>query len=267
MGAKGAVEIIFKKEIAAADGPRRRRGAPRGRVPRALREPLRRGRARLPRRRDRAAPHAPAADRRARRARDEARQEPAEEAREHPAVSAAPRSTARGRARPSASCPRPIKKLLIANRGEIALRVIRAAHEVGMRTVAVYSDADRTALHVRGAHEAVRLGARRAGGVLPLIDARARGRPDDRAPTPSTRATGSSPRTRAFARRCEARGLVFVGPPASRDARRWATRSRRAAPTAERAASRSCRARSSRTPTDAAAVARGRGEGRATRCS
>ncbi len=57
----------------------------------------------------------------------------------------------------TAPAPRPIRTLLIANRGEIALRVIRAAHEAGLRTVAVYSDADRGELHVRGAHEAVRL--------------------------------------------------------------------------------------------------------------
>jgi acetyl-CoA carboxylase biotin carboxylase subunit len=56
------------------------------------------------------------------------------------------------------SAPRPIAKLLVANRGEIALRVIRAAHEAGIRTVAVFSDADRTSLAVRAAHEAVRIG-------------------------------------------------------------------------------------------------------------
>lgn len=52
-----------------------------------------------------------------------------------------------------------MKKILIANRGEIALRVMRAAKEMGISTVAVFSDADRTALHVRYADEAVHIGA------------------------------------------------------------------------------------------------------------
>ncbi len=51
-------------------------------------------------------------------------------------------------------------KILIANRGEIACRVIKTARKMGIKTVAVYSDADRNALHVRMADEAVHIGPR-----------------------------------------------------------------------------------------------------------
>ena len=50
------------------------------------------------------------------------------------------------------------KKILIANRGEIACRVIKTARKMGIQTVAIYSDADRNALHVQMADEAVHIG-------------------------------------------------------------------------------------------------------------
>ena len=109
---------------------------------------------------------------------------------------------------------RPIRKLLIANRGEIALRVIRAAHEMGIRTVAVWSDADRVELHVRGAHEAVRLGPpppRESYLNIEAVIAACRATGAD-AVHPGYGFLSENP---AFREACDAAGLTFVGPPAS----------------------------------------------------
>ena len=106
------------------------------------------------------------------------------------------------------------KKILIANRGEIACRVIRTARAMGIKTVAVYSDADRNALHVRLADEAVHIGPSPANQSYIVID-------KILAAVKQTGAEAVHPgygflsENRMFAAALEAAGVAFIGPPSA----------------------------------------------------
>jgi propionyl-CoA carboxylase alpha chain len=104
------------------------------------------------------------------------------------------------------------KKILIANRGEIACRVIRTAKKLGIATVAVYSDADRDALHVREADEAVHIGPAPSSQsyivIEKILDAIRRTGAD--AVHPGYGFLSENP---AFARALEQEGVAFIGPP------------------------------------------------------
>jgi pyruvate carboxylase subunit A len=104
------------------------------------------------------------------------------------------------------------RRLLIANRGEIAIRVARTAHAMGIRAIGVFSDADRAAFHRQAMDESVRI-----GGPLPAesylnIDAILRAARDVAADAihPGYGFLSENP---AFVRRCAEEGVVFVGPP------------------------------------------------------
>ncbi|HWF11663.1 MAG TPA: acetyl-CoA carboxylase biotin carboxylase subunit [Bryobacteraceae bacterium] len=106
------------------------------------------------------------------------------------------------------------RKVLIANRGEIALRIIRTLREMGIRSVAVYSDADRAALHVRKADEAAHIGAAPSSesylNIERMLDAARRHGAEAIHP-----GYGFLSENARFAQACEDAGFVFIGPSAA----------------------------------------------------
>ena len=106
------------------------------------------------------------------------------------------------------------KKILIANRGEIAIRIMNTCHEMGIATIAVYSDADRNALHVLKACHSVHIGSSEPSESYLNIDRiiKAAKKTGAEAIHPGYGFLAENP---GFAQRCEAEGLVFIGPPSS----------------------------------------------------
>lgn len=106
-----------------------------------------------------------------------------------------------------------INKILIANRGEIAIRIMRACKELGIQTVAVYSDADKTALHVQHADEAIHIGAASPQESYLNADVIIRAALDSKADAVHP-GYGFLSENASFAAAVASAGLIFIGPSA-----------------------------------------------------
>src|SRR5918996_6330505 len=106
-----------------------------------------------------------------------------------------------------------LRRILIANRGEIALRVARACREAGIESVAVYSDADAQALHTSVADYAVRIGPAPPSESYLSIEAILAAARDTNADAIHP-GYGFLSENVTFARACEEAGIIFIGPPA-----------------------------------------------------
>ncbi|MDO8928492.1 MAG: acetyl-CoA carboxylase biotin carboxylase subunit [Bacteroidota bacterium] len=104
-----------------------------------------------------------------------------------------------------------INKILIANRGEIAVRIMRTCREMGISTVAVFSDADRTSMHVRYADEAYHIGPSPSAesylNAAKIIDVAKKCQADAIHP-----GYGFLSENAAFSRKCNENGIIFIGP-------------------------------------------------------
>jgi pyruvate carboxylase subunit A len=115
---------------------------------------------------------------------------------------------------PRAAKPKPIRKLLVANRGEVAVRVMRACREMGIGTVAVYSEADEKALFVKYADEAVNIGPASAS-LSYLVKEKILGAAKQTGADAIHPGYGFLSENAEFVRMCDRAGITFVGPPAS----------------------------------------------------